>query len=222
MTGWTPPFYNRMWKVPESVMKAQWHESASELHRPSYRRLSAKLVPTFADRGCQVVSATDPFSRILGFLDLESVLRRCSFPIIMQLFFGRLHFPYYYFSKVISLCLVYTKFNINKWNWISKVFSRTFFFFICLSLIYVEDTVNVPKIVGFMHNVTHLFTKTTFPLSLLIALQVRSFLHLSDMESNWYSVREDKLWNKNKKVGAALATPSSLLHCGQVHLVFAR
>jgi hypothetical protein len=32
-------------------------------------RLSAKLVPAFADRGCRVVSATDPHGRILGFLD---------------------------------------------------------------------------------------------------------------------------------------------------------
>jgi hypothetical protein len=32
------------------------------------RRLSAKLVPTFADVGFRVVSATDPYSRILGFL----------------------------------------------------------------------------------------------------------------------------------------------------------
>jgi hypothetical protein len=31
--------------------------------------LSAKLVPTFTDRGCRVVSATDPHGRILGFLD---------------------------------------------------------------------------------------------------------------------------------------------------------
>jgi hypothetical protein len=37
--------------------------------RPSDRRLSAKVVPTFADRGCRVVSATDPHGRILGFLD---------------------------------------------------------------------------------------------------------------------------------------------------------
>jgi hypothetical protein len=43
-------------------------ESASELYRPSDRRLSAKLLPTFADRGCQVVSVTDPYGRILGFL----------------------------------------------------------------------------------------------------------------------------------------------------------
>jgi hypothetical protein len=38
-------------------------------YRPSDRRLSAKLVPTFADRGCHVVSVTDPYGRILGFLD---------------------------------------------------------------------------------------------------------------------------------------------------------
>jgi hypothetical protein len=31
--------------------------------------MSAKLVPTFADRGCRVVSATDPQGHILGFLD---------------------------------------------------------------------------------------------------------------------------------------------------------
>jgi hypothetical protein len=37
--------------------------------RPSDRRMSAKLVPTFADRGCRVVSAADPHGRILGFLD---------------------------------------------------------------------------------------------------------------------------------------------------------
>jgi hypothetical protein len=31
--------------------------------------LLAKLMPTFADRGCHVVSLTDPYGRILGFLD---------------------------------------------------------------------------------------------------------------------------------------------------------
>jgi hypothetical protein len=44
-------------------------EFAIELYRPSDRRLSAKLVPTFADRGCRMVSVTDPYGRILGFLD---------------------------------------------------------------------------------------------------------------------------------------------------------
>jgi hypothetical protein len=42
---------------------------ASELYRPSDRRLSVKLMPTFADRGCHVVSVTNPHGRILGFLD---------------------------------------------------------------------------------------------------------------------------------------------------------
>jgi hypothetical protein len=44
-------------------------ESANKLSRPSDTVLSAKLVPTFANRGCRVVSATDPQGRILGVLD---------------------------------------------------------------------------------------------------------------------------------------------------------
>jgi hypothetical protein len=47
-----------------------WPESASELYQPSDRLLLAKLVPTFEDRGCQVVSVTNPYGHILGFLDL--------------------------------------------------------------------------------------------------------------------------------------------------------
>jgi hypothetical protein len=43
----------------------------SELYRPSDRRLLAKLVPTFADRGCHVVSVTDPYDHILAFLDRD-------------------------------------------------------------------------------------------------------------------------------------------------------
>jgi hypothetical protein len=50
------------WTTPSSY-------SANELYRPSDRRMSAKLVPTFADGGCRVVSETDPHGRILGFLD---------------------------------------------------------------------------------------------------------------------------------------------------------
>jgi hypothetical protein len=46
-----------------------WSESASELYRPSDRRFSAKWLPTFADKGCHVGSVTDPYVRILGFLD---------------------------------------------------------------------------------------------------------------------------------------------------------
>jgi hypothetical protein len=46
-----------------------WPESASELYRPSDHRVSAKLVPTFADSVCHVVSATNPYGRNLDFLD---------------------------------------------------------------------------------------------------------------------------------------------------------
>jgi hypothetical protein len=36
---------------------------------PRDRRLPSNLVPTFADKGCRVISATDPQGRILAFLD---------------------------------------------------------------------------------------------------------------------------------------------------------
>jgi hypothetical protein len=45
-------------------------ESMSELYRPNDRYLSAKLVPTSADIGCNVVIMTDPYGRILGFLNI--------------------------------------------------------------------------------------------------------------------------------------------------------
>jgi hypothetical protein len=51
----------------EELQKTPWSESASELYRPS--RLSAKWLPTCADRGCHVVSVTDPSGRIFCFLD---------------------------------------------------------------------------------------------------------------------------------------------------------
>jgi hypothetical protein len=40
-----------------------------ELYRLSDCRLSAQLIPTFADRGCHLVSVTYPYGRILIFLD---------------------------------------------------------------------------------------------------------------------------------------------------------
>jgi hypothetical protein len=39
----------------------------------SDRHLSAKLVPTFADRRCHIVSATDPHGHIFCFLDREII-----------------------------------------------------------------------------------------------------------------------------------------------------
>jgi hypothetical protein len=44
------------------IMITLWPQSVGELSRPSYCRLSAKLVPTFADRWRHVVSVTDPDS----------------------------------------------------------------------------------------------------------------------------------------------------------------
>jgi hypothetical protein len=45
--------------------------------------MSAKLVPTFAKRGCHVVSATEPRGRILGFPDRS---RYCFFQVAPQLY----------------------------------------------------------------------------------------------------------------------------------------
>jgi hypothetical protein len=42
-----------------------WSKSVSEQYRPSDSRLSEKLVPTFADIGCHVVSVTDSYDRII-------------------------------------------------------------------------------------------------------------------------------------------------------------
>jgi hypothetical protein len=47
-----------------------WISDTIELCRPSDRRLLG-LVLTFSDRGCCVISATNPHYRILGFLDLS-------------------------------------------------------------------------------------------------------------------------------------------------------
>jgi hypothetical protein len=55
--------------VTKKTLKTPWPESASELYQPSDRRLSAKLVSTFTDRGCHVVSVTDSYDRILSLLD---------------------------------------------------------------------------------------------------------------------------------------------------------
>jgi hypothetical protein len=59
-----------------------WPESASELYRLS-DSLSAKIVPTFAGRGCHVVSVTDPYGRILAFLGRS---RYFSFQVAPQLY----------------------------------------------------------------------------------------------------------------------------------------
>jgi hypothetical protein len=70
-------------EIANFVKKTPWSESASELYRPSDRRLSSKLVPTFADRGCHEVSETDHYNRILSFLDRS---RYFSYQVAPQLY----------------------------------------------------------------------------------------------------------------------------------------
>jgi hypothetical protein len=64
-------YYNPGLLYCNKLKKTKLRGLASELYRPSYRRLSAKLVATFLDTGCDVVSVTNPYGRILGFLDLS-------------------------------------------------------------------------------------------------------------------------------------------------------
>jgi hypothetical protein len=89
---WSRFYRNRPWQQLFKVFIAYkiytnkqtpWSESASELHRPSDRRLSANWLPTFVDRRCHVVSVTDPYGCILGFLDLS---RYYFFQIAPQLY----------------------------------------------------------------------------------------------------------------------------------------
>jgi hypothetical protein len=56
------------------IKKTPWPESERELYRPSDRRLSAKLVPTFADRGCHVVSVMYSLRPYSQFLDRSNTL----------------------------------------------------------------------------------------------------------------------------------------------------
>jgi hypothetical protein len=56
--------------------RTPWPESESKLCRPRDLRLSAKIVPTCADRGCHVVSVTDPntYKSLLGRHERSSLL----------------------------------------------------------------------------------------------------------------------------------------------------
>jgi hypothetical protein len=63
-----------------------WPQSASELYRPRDHCLSTKLVPTFANRGCNMVSVTVPYGRILGFLGWS---RYFFFQVARQLYYSR-------------------------------------------------------------------------------------------------------------------------------------
>jgi hypothetical protein len=78
-----PVRYRLPLTIMEKTKQTPWPESASEQYRPSDRGLSAKLVLTFADRGCHVVSVTDPYGRILRSLDRS---RHFFFQVAPQLY----------------------------------------------------------------------------------------------------------------------------------------
>jgi hypothetical protein len=64
--------YFHQWVLKPSINSKNWTtwpESARELYHLSDRLFSVKLVPTFANRGCHVVSVTDPYGCTIGFLD---------------------------------------------------------------------------------------------------------------------------------------------------------
>jgi hypothetical protein len=65
------------WEIGDQSLKERdsWPEFTSELYRPSYRRLLAKLVPAVAVRGCHIFNVTDTYGRILGFLDRPTSVR---------------------------------------------------------------------------------------------------------------------------------------------------
>jgi hypothetical protein len=57
------PTWYSSFTMPSKLKWTPWLQSASELYRPNGHRLSAKLIPNSTDRGCRVVSATDPHGR---------------------------------------------------------------------------------------------------------------------------------------------------------------
>jgi hypothetical protein len=65
----------------KNLMYDMWYPD-----RPTDRRLSAKLVQTFADRVCHVVSVMAPYGRILSFPDRS---RYFFFQVAPQLYWGK-------------------------------------------------------------------------------------------------------------------------------------
>jgi hypothetical protein len=92
----------------------QWTEFASELHRPSDHRLSAKPVRTFVNRGCHVVSATDPYGRILGFLDWVWLHTHIlNFLTCTQFFQRCLQEPLYHKPSLYAITWIWTSVLLN-------------------------------------------------------------------------------------------------------------
>jgi hypothetical protein len=74
--------------------------------------LSVKLVTTFAVRGCHVVSVTDPYGRILGFLD------RITSPLINLKLKINLHYLHLADVKMFFNSFLFSKYFllVEKWE----------------------------------------------------------------------------------------------------------
>jgi hypothetical protein len=59
----TNVIFMRLIAQKELKNKLRGFSPQSKLYRQSDRRLSAKLIPTLADRGCRVISAMNPHGR---------------------------------------------------------------------------------------------------------------------------------------------------------------
>jgi hypothetical protein len=165
-------------------------ESASVLCRPSDRRLSAKLVPTFADRGCHEVSMTDPYGRVLGFLPffthcVLSLLRfacqmNCRtliwhswFAMAVQYPKTRLHAPLTVWgSQCESVCYTLQSVLSSK-----SLFSRWFthlphipssWYFISQTALHLVMTIKFQFIIYFFF---HLITLTVYAMDSLLCVQ---------------------------------------------------
>jgi hypothetical protein len=105
--------YSSFWIIERGL----WNHFKTKLHGD--RRLSAKLVPTFAGRGCYVVSVTGPYVRILGFLDGMKLLYCLSCVCIppRTLLLGNDGTRYqgwlcWWFSVVVLCCTVSSSHNV--------------------------------------------------------------------------------------------------------------
>jgi hypothetical protein len=62
-------FERQQKQIKTMLKKKSWRQSGNKLYRKLDRSLSAKLVPTFEDRGVSRSQRGDPHGRNLGFLD---------------------------------------------------------------------------------------------------------------------------------------------------------
>jgi hypothetical protein len=102
-------------KYQQTNKQTPWSESTNELYRPSDRRLSVKWLPTFADRVRHVVSVTDTYGRILGFLDRSRLFSSSSSSVVLtRLSVQNLRIEYYWcYSRLATSTALMITGNLN-------------------------------------------------------------------------------------------------------------